>query len=298
MATLIVLSTSIVFTQLYTKDIYDQLLVDYVNNITSVQYEFDNVFSQLKNTYVFMIQLPDINNFLTSPNNDLTSINRASGYLTSLNSINPYLYSTIVFNKDTDFVLTAGKLDYADIKQFTHNKIKRLDIKSDLNIVHSTLNQSATRSTKPFDTISVIFTPSDSENVFNNAVIMNIDRNEIEKRLLANVEGGIIVADNSGTVVFESYSGLNKDSIADEIYFQNILSSDFLKGSFKFTRNGSPTIVSYTKSIMTDLYIINIRSINKYYDIIFKKNKFYHYHMFIGSYLFCPSKLCSLKKCL
>ncbi|HHW00277.1 MAG TPA: hypothetical protein GXX36_12060 [Clostridiaceae bacterium] len=271
MATLIVLSISIIFTQLYTKDIYDQLSVDYVNNISSVQHEFDNVFSQLKNTYVFMIQLPDINNFLTSPNNDLSSINRASGYLTSLNSINPYLYSTIVFNKDTDFVLTAGKFDYADIKQFTDNKIKRLDIKSDLNIVSCTLNQSAARSTKPFDTISVIFMPSDSENVFNNAVIMNVDRNEIEKRLLANIEGGIIVADNSGTVVFESYSGLSKNSIADETYFHNILSSDFLKGSFKFTQNGSPAIVSYTKSIMTDLYIINIRSINKYSDIIFKK---------------------------
>ena len=117
---------------------------------------------------------------------------------------------------------------------------------------------------KSVETISSIFTDSDiTDGKIDNAVIINIDKGQIEQQLLNRFDGVSLVADNSGQVIFSSSNDTNNTRLISKTpYFLKILSSDKKNNSFNIELDNDLKIVTYAKNYMSGFYIINIKSFN------------------------------------
>lgn len=270
---IIVLSTSFVFSSIYLKSIYEQLTSDSINSSERLSVEFDNVFEQLEQTSIYLRQSPDVYFFLISSDNDAYTINQADMFARQVINLNSLLHSIILYNKNFDFPIMVGRLGN-DVSQFINGHTIAPQAKSNFNIVYSHYFSNGGQASQELsETISVIFPESDSiDNITDNAIIMTLDKSEIENTLLKRFDGTNIVTDNSGRIIFASdYNDDSLKSVPCEPFFTDILSGETSKGSFKVKLNNDYKIVTYIKSSATGLYLINFKSVSNYTSIVQEK---------------------------
>ncbi len=261
LAVIIVLSTSLIFSTMYINSIYSQLSIEYTYSLERLNSDFDNIFNQIKQINLYLRQSTEINSFLTDTNADSLTINRSDIFLKQMGYTNPYLHSIILLNKDHDYPITTGKTDI-DFKQFINAPLSFLDIDSSLKIVSCSSTPNGFEGISTLDTISVIFSDSQfKEKITGDAIIMNFDKEEIEKKLLGKYEGITLVTDNAGNVIYTSYNYTTKKNIKTEPFFTGILSSGEIKGYFNIDPDNDTKLVTYVKSLESGLYLINIRSL-------------------------------------
>ena len=262
MVFLVVLSTSLIFSGMYTKSIYNQLSSDYSFGLERLTDEFDNIFIHANEMNFYLRQNTDINSFLLSIDQDYITINHADNYLKQTHYVNRYLRSIILYNSSFEYPIISGNVDIG-INQFISEKLRYPDIKGRYNIVISSNTPNGLAGVGAMDSLSIIFSDSKVSNgIADHAIIMNMDREEVEKKLLRKYEGITIVADNKGRVIFHSSSDLAEPNISSESFFNEIISNGEIMGSFKIKLDKDNKIVSFRKSLISDFYLINIRSLN------------------------------------
>ncbi len=266
MALLIVLSTSLIFSALYIRNIYRQLAVDSTNNIQRLTAEFDSEFKKISEINLYLNQVPDVNTFLYSANTpDYLTINRADILSRRVVNLSSYLHSILIYNQNTGQTLISGKPDI-DKAQFFDGKLRPPATISFNQMIFSQIPSRT--SNKPITTIAVIFNDTDKPSIAGtSSIIMILDREEVEAKLLANIPGNTLVVDNAGTVLFSNQPRL-AGSIAGQPYFRKIRSSQEASDSFKGRVERKDTLISFTRSNQTGFYLINLRSPDSYTGII------------------------------
>lgn len=259
---------------MYIRNVSNQLYVDYNYSLSRLANEFDNIFIQLTQESISLKQNSDINNYLTSTEKDYDSISRADIYLTTMKNLNNYLDSITLYNRFTDFVISSGILILpnrlnVDINTLTKGQSSPFAAKSDLKMVSSLMNPDILKNKKPLKTVSLIFSDSfNSDNSFNNGIIMTIDPIEINKKLMENYDGITLITDEEGNIVFYPYNYEVADNIKEQPYFKKITASEEPKNYFTMKVDNDDKIITYTKSYKTGFYIINMRSLSGYSDIL------------------------------
>lgn len=269
MAFLIVLTTSLIFYSMYIGNIYEQLSKDSVNSVAQLASEFDSVFREFRQINLYLIQQPDINTFLYSARlDDYYTVNRADMVSSGITNMNPFLHSVILYNKDTGMFLTSGKLNL-DRRQFMEDGLKAPETLSGFNMVFSTLSSAVQDSSDTARAVSILFSDSEKKSIKNDSsIVLTIDSEEFERKLLRGADGSTIVADDAGNVLFASDRTGLTDPILAEAYFTRIRSSESSTGSFEFKVGGNDRIISYTRSSQTGFHIINFLPTSSYTRVI------------------------------
>lgn len=269
MAFLIVLSTSLIFYSMYISNIYKQLSKDSVNNVARLASEFDAAFREFRQINLYLIQQPDINTFLYSGFlDDYYTVNRADMVSNGITSMNSFLHSIILYNKDTGMFLMSGKLNL-DRGQFMGEPVQVPDTLSGFNMVFSTLSSAVQDKSDTLRTVSILFNDSEKKSIRNDSsIVLTIDREEFERKLLRIIDGSTLVVDKAGNVIFASDPAGPADSVATEPYFTKILALESTMDSFEFKVGGNDRIISYTVSSQTGFYIINFLPTSSYTRVI------------------------------
>lgn len=259
---LIILSTALIFSNMYMGTIYDQLAVDSLNNLERLNSEFENIFTQCTSMNLMLRENNDVSSFLSLSSPDFATIHAADIYLQQVKNLSQYLNSIILYNRAIDFAIPSNNSDIT-INQFLQNDIKRLSANSKYNMVFSFTTPSESSYPIQSDILSLIFTNYNTKDVhFNNEIIMNFDKKEIEQKLFGRFDGITIVTDNQGRVVFSAYNDPIEMDISNEPYFKKILASNKINGALRIDLNKDNKLITFVRSQESDLYIINIKSFN------------------------------------
>ncbi len=271
MAFLIVISTTLIFSSMYMDSIYRQLSLDSINDIEKLTSEFDNVFKQFKDTNIYLNQVPDINTFLYSYSiDDYMTLNRADMISRQIKNLNTYIYSVMLYNKDVEYALMSGSLN-VDKAQFTNGSLSAPDTESSLNMVISSVSSGGPDGGRSGNTLSLLFNDSDRKDISSDStIVITVDRDQLEKKLLGKIDGTTIAADNSGKVIFSSDPAQVNTSVSGQAYFSKILAAGSEQGNFKINMDKNNKIISYARSAQTGFYIINLLNTDNYTNIILK----------------------------
>lgn len=271
MSTVIIISISIVFSNIYTDSVYNQLKVEYINGLDRINVNLDNLVNQLEQANIYLRQNAEIISFLTSTEYDWQTVNRAYNYLMATKQMNTYIRSIYLYNKNFNDYLHTGLLDIS-IDEIISDNSHKVASRSRFHMVFSTINFNPASGTKPVSTISFVFKDSPITSAkLENAVIINLDRQAIEKDILSKFDGITIVTDAHGKLIFNPLNYPLSGSPTIESYFKKILEDGEIKGSLNFKSRDGNKIVTYIKSLETDCYLINIISVNDIASIISKK---------------------------
>ena len=258
---LIVVSISTIFSNNFMSTLNNQLITDSNNSMDKLDSEFDNLFKQMIESDFLLQQNFEIHTFLTGSNIDPELINHVDIYMRQIQNSNQYLDSIMLYNKKADYPIISGKTDI-DINQFltgTYSFPKSVSIPF---LVFCFTTKNNPPGTSSVETISSIFTDSDiNTGKIDNAVIMNLDKGQIEHKLLNLIDGTSLVVDTGGHVIFSSTTFTNT-FISVTPYFKKILSSNKEKDSFNIKIGNDLKIITYSKNYMSGFYIINIKSFN------------------------------------
>ena len=156
MTTVIIISISIVFSNIYTDSVYNQLKVEYINGLDRINVNLDNIVNQLEQANIYLRQNAEINSFLTSTEYDWQTVNRAYNYLMATKQMNAYIRSIYLYNRNFKDYLHTGLSDI-DINEILSENSHKVASKSRFHMVFSTINFNAVSGTKPVSTISFIF---------------------------------------------------------------------------------------------------------------------------------------------
>ena len=259
MAILTILSTSIIFSTIYVNNVYKQLEESNFNSIERLTTEFDNIFFQLIKLNIDITSSPEITSYLYSDSIDNYNLIKSDRMLKTYTSTNPYLYSLILYNKNYAYPTYAGKAGI-NVNQFINKETTHPDNSTKLDMVFSK-PEKRFYAASPFEMISLIFTDFPVlRNQYKNAVIMTIDTQQINKNLLNKNEGTTLITDNSGKVIFSSNHSLLGSSVSNETYFKTIIEDKDFKGGFKWKKSKDLKIVTFNRSLLSDLYVINLKS--------------------------------------
>ena len=210
LAILIVLSSAILFSGVYIDNIYRQLEETSLRNLNGHRDEFDRIFMQSSEINQYLRQNPDLSAFLYSKEPDLLAINRARLSFGQVQYINPYIHSIQFFNRQFPYDLSNLKTGKPglDITELANKPLVRPDLQTDLNLAFSTLigtvGGKPASGISPQRTLSVLFGDGIGDRIGDEAVIINLDADEINRKLLGRIDGLAIITDRSGTVLFTS----------------------------------------------------------------------------------------------
>lgn len=262
LAILIVLSTTIIFSSMYIETINEELSLVSSNDLDRINTEFDSLFSQSRNLSRLLKENPDINSFMFFNNFDPLTINRAVTYLKQIQYTGPFFHSVALYNQFYGTV-SVGKLSI-DAAQFTQDNLKKPDVKSDFDFKLCTMTTKTTTGVNEItDSLSIVFEgPGFNDSSKGNLIIMNLDKEEIEKKLLGKLDGITLLTDESGKVIFNPYTYIASDSIGSQTYFRKILKDKEYKDNFRIKVGNDSKLVTYAKNIESGFYIINLKSIS------------------------------------
>jgi len=270
MVVVMVLSTSLIFSTMYIKNINKQLTIDSINNIDRLATDFDNTFKQIHNMSIYLSQVPDVNSFLYSTTlNDFLMVNRANMISRKVFSLNPYIHSLVLHNRDSSISLMSGNLNI-DRNQFISKEVLRPDSISNMNLVFSEI-LSNHQGSDPIETLSILYSEGHNSTFFkDSSIFITIDRDAIEQKLLSKTRGTTVVVDRQGKVIFNSNNVEMIDSIFAEPYYLNIENLESTQGSYLYNTGNYKEIISYALSLQTGLYLINISNMDEYTTVITK----------------------------
>ncbi|MGE5613703.1 MAG: helix-turn-helix domain-containing protein [Bacillota bacterium] len=270
MTTIIIISLSILYSDIYLENIYNQLKIEYINGLDRINVNLDSIVVQLEQTNIYLRQNTDVNTFLNLSEYDWQTANKAYNYLMIIKQMNTYIRSIYLYNSNFKDYLHTGLSDIS-IDEIMSEKSHRVASKSRFHMVFSTINFNPVKGINPLTTISFIFGEPNSDGKVDNAVIINMDRQTIEKDILSKFNGITIVTDADGKPIYSPLNYFPSGSSEIETYFKKITEDGEIKGSFNIKTAEGNKIVTYIKSLQTDFYLINIISTDEIGKIISQK---------------------------
>lgn len=287
---LLVLSTTLVFSSMYIATINDEITLETSNAVDRINTELENLFSQTRNFFRLLKENPDVSSFLFFSDFDPLTINHIDQYLKQVQYSSPYLHSIFLYDETYAVPIHSGRFDI-DVMQFTKDTLRHPDVKSDLNFAVSTITANGTAGINHLNTtLSIVFRGSDLNDLpGGNMVVMNLDREEIEKKLLGKLDGTTVMSDESGNVVFNPYNSINSGTIANEPYYRKIAADKEYKGNFRIKLGAENMLVTYVKNIESGFYVINIKSISSVTEPIVKARTTFLLISAIIALVFCLS---------
>lgn len=254
---IIILITS-VFSSLYAQSLNKSISADSVSSLDRFSTEFNNIFNQVVNINMLLREDSDVSDYLAKADVSYLSINKSLTFLRQLHYSNQYIHSIFVFSPNNPIVLSSGKTGI-DISQFINSELSFVHARdSNLTMVFTSIpSPTANR----FSTLSVLFADAmKDQKISDNAIIINLDKDEIEHKLLRQYDGITYIIDNSGSIVFSSFSTLESSTELYDAINRRILASTDYKNSFNIDDN----IIAYTRIISSDLTLVNIKSFEKF----------------------------------
>lgn len=268
---LVVLTTSVFISSIYMKNVYTQLENNYSFSVERMNTSLDNIFTSLNELNINLRQYPDVNTFLISKLADTPMIMNITSLLVPITSMNPYLYSTILYNKDYRYPISSGKSG-VNLSQFIHERLRHPVIRSNLNLVTTSVTQYQTIGLKPLNAISIVFSDSENANApIEHGIIMTLDMEELQKNVLSKYDGISLLMDEKRNILLSNYNTQTDSSLTGGAYLNKIMESNSTSGSFRTKIGGETKIVTFTRNPSTSLYLINIRSYQDIQAIIHNK---------------------------
>lgn len=255
-----VLTTTLLYSDIYSGAMNGMLRDENLKSLERLSAAFDGQLRQIQQLSVYLSQNFDIYEYLHGDTYDVNVASRSSLMLKSVRYMNDYLYSVYLYNRATDDYLLAGE-SKIDIRQFTQRTPAPVAAQGPLDIVFSTITPQAVNDlSSPMRTVSLIFMNGPVGGIVRDrAVIMNLDCRAINKDFLGKYGDLTMLADERGNVLFHSYNYAVDDSIASSPYYQRIVAEGMGNGSFESAFQGETAVVTYIKSDLTGLTMINIK---------------------------------------
>jgi len=261
LAILIVFSTTLLFTGLFINDTYRQLEDNGLRQLSGCRDEFDRIFMQAREINQYLRQNPDFSSYLYSDEPDMIVINRARLTFSQVQYINPYIRSIVFFNRSFPYDLSnlrTGK-DGLDVASLIGKTLQKPDMKTELTLAYSTLVGKPMAGINPRTSLSIVFGEMDEDRIGEEAVIVTLDPDEIEKKLLGALDGITYAADAGGNILFSNAEYMAGDSVSSQEYFRRILESDSLSGSMHMRIGDEEQSITYTHGLSGGYLLVNVR---------------------------------------
>jgi len=246
-----------------TKRISEELQEQSLESLDKISSEMDYTFRKYRDIYIYLSHVPEINLLLfSSSNSNYLNISRGDIVLSQVWNLAPYLDSVFLYNKPLELVLMSGKRD-VDREHLLNGDLHNLEGSLHWNLVYSRL-------VDPVDdtvlrTISILFTGDDvlgEQGV--SGIVITLDRQDIENKLLSKLEGTTVLADVTGEIIFQGSSdkGIPSDEITEE-YVKSVITSSI-------EVDDADLIISKDQSELTGLYLINFLDSGAHQKILFQ----------------------------
>lgn len=246
-----------------TKRISGELQDQSLESLEKISSEMDYNFRKYRDIYIYLSHVPDINLLLfSSSNSNYLNMSRGDIVLSQVWNLAPYLHSVFLYNKALDYELWSGSV-FVDKEHLMYGDLQSLEGSQHWNMVYSRLlddwNNFEMR------TLSILFTGDDVPGEQGDSgIVITLDREEIEDKLLGKLEGTTILADVTGEIIFQGNpdADIPSDKITEE-YIRSVITSSN-------ETDDSDLIISSVKSELTGLYLVNFLDSGAHQKILFQ----------------------------
>lgn len=232
--------------------------------------EIDDLLSSLRDSFFYLESIPSVNEFLYQKNPDYLSVSRTDLVARQFYSSHKYLASFYMYNQYTEKVISNGNSAY-DIQQFLEEEIQVPAYTGTLHLVYAEPKSLSDGNQKQAETIGLVFPGNSGKNLADTScMIMVLDRKEIEKKILGNVEGFAVVTDTDGQILFQTAGTDEKGvlNLVDKGKMDQLSENEI--SIEKMNYHGKQVYVSMGKSSMTGFWIVNIGSMDSIWKNIAK----------------------------
>jgi len=259
---LIVISISVIFSNIYLDSLYKQITEENQNGLERSISSMDNLINEIDQIYIYMQLNLDIYVYLNQTDSDEESKNRARIQANIIRQINPYIHSIQLYNSKSNDCITIGNVD-VDINRFSDsNLMKQIKIYDRRYIFLSEIIQTPGQEGNKEYTISVVYIEQSTDNRrITNLAVINLNKELIIKDFLSGYEGITFIVNNDGVVfLYHLDNKFVMDNIGTAPYFKQITASNINKGSFKYKTGNDLDVITYFKNRESNLLLINIKS--------------------------------------
>lgn len=220
--------------------------------------EFDDLLASLRDSFFYLESIPSVNEFLYHQNPDYLAVSRTDLVARQFYSSHKYLASLYMYNQYTKKVISNGNSAY-DMQQFLEKDIPIPAYSGTLYLVNAEAKKTSGGNQKEAETVALVFPGNTNKNMAAaSCMIMVLDRNEIEKNILGNVEGLAVVADADGQILFQNARTDNSKipDFVSENEMDQLEENGILIKKTKY--DGKQVYLSIGKSSIAGFWIVNI----------------------------------------
>ncbi len=260
----IVIGLSIIFSDIYSKSLSEQMGDEYKTNISKMNVGFENLCKEIDQLYLLLQMNIDIYTFLNQNTNDDMAKMKASFKVNQLYQINPYIDSIVLYNTRTRDYSLAGSQNFdpmATIKKVLDTTYKHPGIKTFyFNSIKLVDDPSGAQER---DLISLVYTElSSNKKNIESIVIINLNKYLVQNGILEKSNGTTLVFSDNGTEITNSGS---KSTLAD-INISNEKVYNFVKeqknelDSVHAKIDNEELVITYYNNSVLGLCLINVCS--------------------------------------
>jgi AraC-type DNA-binding domain-containing proteins len=256
----IVIVLSVIFSDIYSKSILEQLTGEYEASASKMNNSFINLNKEIDQLYI-EINL-DINayTFLNENMDDEPTKARAFIHLNDMYQINPYVDSIILYNSKTKANINIGK-DVFDAEQI----LKKEDITSEKGVGRRSflLNEVEDNNRSKKKLISFVYRNLSSERkIPESVVIINLDRDAVQNGIFDKANGSTFICENNGEN-FIGFDSSNSNELNNfKFYYQAMSKENKELNSIILTEGRERKLVTYVKNNLYGWSIINVNPYN------------------------------------
>jgi two-component system, response regulator YesN len=271
LAILIVVSTALLFSRIYIRSIQAEMEESARQNLNGHRDEFDRIFMQSGEINRYLRQNPDVGAYLYSKEPDFVSIIRAQMSFNQVHYINPYIHSILFYNRNYKYEQTNLQtgLPGVEVEQFTRKPWNIPRVETDLHLALSTITPTAASGIPHKETLSILF--FNQKTLQDEAIIITLDPEEIQKKLLGRLDGYTLVTDQDGHVLFHTFGTEKPKSIAGTTLFQKVIASSSLTGNLRSEWDGTESLITYTHAHTANFLLINIKPYSALMQVVWQR---------------------------
>lgn len=253
---LLVLISCGLFSTMIVRDAERSYKIYAKNKMEDELRELDDLFAAMRDSFYYLESIPSVNEFLYQPNPDYLSISRTDLVARQFYSSHKYLSSLYMYNQYTDKVIGNGNSAYS-MQQFLKKDMPLPANRSTLHFVYAEPDKNADGNQEK--TIALVFPGNVSgKAVSASSIVMVLDRQEIEKNILGNVEGIALMTDENGQVLFQNTNSdiMNIWEFIDETEIEHLEEGKTLITRSRY--DGKSVYISIGQSSLTGFCVVNV----------------------------------------
>ncbi|MBB6674042.1 helix-turn-helix domain-containing protein [Cohnella nanjingensis] len=260
---IIIVTITLIFSNLYAKTLYGQLSQEQVKGLEMLSENIDNLFKEMDQIYLNLEINTDINFFLASRSNDELINNKARIQIRNIRQINPYIHSIFVYNSSINEYIVEGEPGF-DAQGFLKRDASFQKSVNDARTIYLTRLEN-TNAAKSFLTdknanyvISMEYT-NRSMNGQQQTVIINLDDNLLVRDYLSKSGDQLLFADEAGTLIAHSDVAQIGGSVKGTASFEAVLSAAAAAdaGDVIDDEGHHQSLVTFVKNRTTSWYILS-----------------------------------------